>query len=103
MTVKVKVFQPRYGNGQTVSPTTTTATVTLRASNKQDDIVVLTNIGTLPVYVRTGVSGVVATTADYPVLQGSQVALTMDKDHTHIATITASGTGSLHVITGEGM
>lgn len=103
MTVKVKIFMPRYGNGKAISPATTTATLLIRAEKKGDTTVVVTNLGDVVSYVRFGGSSVVATVADYPILAGSQVPIAISDADTHIATITASGTGSIHVITGEGI
>jgi hypothetical protein len=63
---------------------------------------VLTNLGATPCYVRVSTGTVAATTADYPVLGGSQVSINKDGDMNTVSAITASGTTSLHVIPGEG-
>lgn len=92
-------FNPSYTNGVTVSPGTVSAASTVGAGSKS---LCLTNLGSFVVYVRAGTSGVVATQADYPVLPLTQVSISKSQDKTHVAYVTASGTGSLHIIAGEG-
>jgi hypothetical protein len=92
-------FNPAYGRGVVVSPGATTASSEIGVGSKS---IVLTNLGDNVCYVRSGASGVTATTADYPVLSGQQVSLGKFQDDTHVAYISADGT-SLHIIAGEGM
>jgi hypothetical protein len=93
-------FAPNYGSGVTVSPTITAASLTF--SNKTKSVV-LTNFSTSIVcYVRIGSSGTVATMADYPVLPSTQIVLSKSDDNAVLSYVTASGTGSLHVMAGEG-
>jgi 2-keto-3-deoxy-6-phosphogluconate aldolase len=54
------------------------------------------------VFVRTGLSGVVATTADYIVQPNAQVNISKPLDHTHVAYITGTSTSSAHIIAGDG-
>lgn len=91
-------FFPQYGSGQTVSPGAASATATLQAGTKN---VVLTNGGLNVCYVRIGASAVAATTADMPILAGTQVVISKDQDHTALTHISPSGT-TLHIMTGEG-
>lgn len=92
-------FTPIYGSGVTVAPTTTTASSSI---GDPGATACITNLGTNTVYVRLGESGVVATTADYPVYPGNQVMLAKQVDDTHVAYITAGDTGSLHIMSGDG-
>lgn len=97
MTVVV-TFAPAYTQGQTVSPAAASASVAIGRGAKT---ICLTNTGSAICYVRTGVSGVAATTADYAVPVGYQVTISKPQDHTHLAYISAAGT-TLHAIPGEG-
>ena len=96
----VYTFNPSYGTGVTVAPTASTANSAIRSGTQS---LCFTNLGTVTVYVRTGNSSEVATAADYPILAGQQVTVTRRQDDTHVAYITASGTGSLHIMGGEGV
>jgi hypothetical protein len=93
------VFNPAWGSGITVSPTSSSASAEIGGGNKT---VVFTNTGTNVCYVRCGDSSVTATTADYPVVVGQQVAIGKFQDYTHVAYISAGGT-DLHIIAGEGL
>lgn len=96
-----QTFAPAYGQGVVVaSVTTTSAASAVGLSSKS---LVVTNTGaTNAIYLRTGPSDAVATTADYCLMPSAQVSISKPQDHTHIAYITASSTSSLHVIPGEG-
>lgn len=96
-------FNPAYTQGITVSP------LAVAANSKVGDTcktLCLTNIGTVPVYVRpydsrTVVSTPTATAADYIIPVGGQVTITKSQDFDSLTYIGAVG-GSLHVIPGEG-
>jgi len=92
-------FNPRYGSGVTVAPGVASASSALPVGDKS---VCLTNLGSVTCFVRVGASGVVATAADYTVPPSAQVVITKFQDHSDIAYITAAGTASLHIMTGEG-
>ncbi len=94
----LQTLNPAYGKGITGSVTGTSAASEIGFGHKT---LCLTNLGAETVYVRVGLSGVVATTSDYPVLSGTQVTITKDQDHTHIAYKTGTAS-SLHIIPGEG-
>lgn len=94
----IATFAPSYTKGVSVSPAAPSASTQVGAGSKT---ICLTNTGANICYVRIGVSGVAATTADYPVLSGSQVTISKNMDDTHVAYISASGT-TLHIIPGEG-
>jgi hypothetical protein len=95
----LETFNPAYTQGQTISVTSTSAPITIGRGSMS---LVLTNLDTTTCYVRVSTGTVAATTADYPVLGGSQVSITKDGDMNTVSAITASGTTSLHVIPGEG-
>ncbi len=92
-------FNPRYGSGVTVAPGVASAESPLPAGEKS---ICLTNLGTVACYVRVGFSGLTATAADYPIPPSAQVVITKAQDQSAIAYVTASGTASLHIMTGEG-
>lgn len=93
-------FEPAYGSGITVAPGTVSASSTIGGGSKA---IVVTNLSDSVVsYVRVGASGASATTADYPVLPLTQISLSKAMDFQTVAYVTASGTGSLHIIPGEG-
>lgn len=93
-------FAPSYTKGITVAPGVTTAASTIGVGSKS---LCLTNLSSSVVsYVRVGLSGISATTADYPLLPSQQVTISKNQDHDTVAYITSSGTGSLHILPGEG-
>jgi hypothetical protein len=93
-------FNPSYTRGITVSPTTSSASSTIGLGSKA---IVLTSLsGSVLVYVRIGKSGITASTADYPLLPNSQISLSKEQDDDTVAYITSSGTGSVHILPGEG-
>lgn len=95
----MQTFNPAYKQGVTISATTTSAATAVGFGSKS---LVLTNLGSAVVYISCGLSTVTATAADYPLLPGAQVSITKFQDHTHVGTLAASGTVSVHVIPGEG-
>jgi hypothetical protein len=93
-------FNPAYGTGVTVAPTNTSASSTLGVGTKA---LVITNLSANVVsYVRVGAGSTTATTADYPILPSTQITLSKAQDDDTVAYITASSTGSLHIMAGEG-
>ena len=95
----LETFNPAYRQGITIACSTTSAPGTV---GKGSQSLCLTNLGTVPVYVRVSTGTVAATITDYPVLGGAQVSITKDGDMDTVSAITASGTANLHVIPGEG-
>jgi hypothetical protein len=93
------VFTPAYGKGITVAPTASSATSEVGDGYKQ---LCLTNLGSVVCYVRPVTSSGDATTADYPILPNVQTVITKDKYSDKVSYITSSGTGSLHIIAGDG-
>lgn len=93
-------FNPAYGSGVTVSPGAVSASSTVGFGSKA---LVITNLSsTVVAYVRVGEGSATATTADYPVLPGTQVSISKAQDQNVVAYITASGSSSLHIMAGEG-
>ena len=92
-------FNPSYGQGKTVSPAAASASTTITGNTQS---VCFTNTGANICYVKIGVSGITASTADFPILAGHQVSLTKKSYDDTVAYISASGT-TLHIITGEGL
>ena len=98
---QLQSFAPGYGSGQSVTGGAASAVAALRGSTST--ALCLTNTGTDLVYVRTGDRTAVATAADYPVLGGQLVSITVNADHTHVAYIAPSGSPVLLVMRGEGI
>ena len=91
-------FNPAYTQGQTVDAAAVAASVAVLASAKQ---LTITNLGDNVAYVRAGIDTIAATTADMPILPGTQVSLTKGENQETVSYISAAGT-SLHIIPGEG-
>lgn len=96
----IQSFSPGWGTG--VSVTTGASSAVTALAGKDSTSLCVTNLGDAVLYFRTGGSNAVATTADYPVLGGQQVSVTINRDHTHIAYIAPSGTPAMHAMRGEG-
>ena len=95
-----QTFAPAYGRGVTASVTSTSGSSEVGKGSKT---ICLTNAGDKVAYVRIGVSGLTATTADYAVLGGSQITISKFMDDTHVAYVCGgSDSTSLHIIPGEG-
>lgn len=93
-------FAPKYGSGITVSPGAASASSAIGLNNKS---VCITNLSSSVVsYVRTGLTGLTATAADYPIPPSAQVSISKPDDHDYIAYIAPAGGGSLHIMVGEG-
>lgn len=91
-------FNPAYTQGQTVNSAAVAASIAVNASAKQ---LTITNLGNNVAYIRTGTGTIAATTADMPILPGTQVSLTKGEMQDVLSHISAAGT-TLHVIPGEG-
>ncbi len=99
-------FQPNYGATQTVTPTASSATITI---GKDCKTLRVRNAGsTNPAYFRTGKAGdgtvtavSAAGAADMPVYPGETVFIEKSMDHDTLAHISPSGT-TLVVTPGEG-
>jgi hypothetical protein len=101
MTTTTDSFEPTYGTGTIVSPSTTAASVSLPLETES---VVLTNLSTdVTVYVRIGEGTQTASTQDYPVLPSTQISLSKGRFKRVLSYVTSAGTGSLHIILGRGL
>jgi len=95
-----QTFAPAYGQGDTANVTSTSASSAIGVGSKS---IVITNMGASNIFVRTGLTGLAATTAGYILLPLSQVSISKPQDHTHVAYICAgSDTSSINIIPGEG-
>jgi hypothetical protein len=92
-------FAPKYGSGQTLATSGSSASVSLGAGNK---CFCLSNLGSYTIYVRVGDSSATATIADYPVLSNSQITISKEQDYNKLAAISPDGASSLHILQGEG-
>lgn len=95
-----QTFAPAYGSAVLVASVTTTSAASAVGFGSKS--LVVTNTGAANIYLRTGLSTAVTTSADYILLPLSQVSISKPMDHTHIAYATDALTSSLHVIPGEG-
>lgn len=94
-------FCPAYGTGSVVAPGVVSASSTLTTA---DEGVVITNLSTTVLtYVRVGEGAQTASTADYPVLPGTQVSLSKGKSERTVAYIAPAGGGSIHIMSGRGL
>lgn len=98
MTV-IATFAPSYGSAQTVTPGTSSASVTIGKGSKS---MCLTNLGTSACYVRTSSGTSTATIADYVVPAGAQVSISKFQDQDTVSFVTSAGSTSLHIMPGEG-
>ena len=95
-----QTFAPAYGSAVLVASVTTTSAASAVGFGSKS--LVVTNTGAANIYLRTGLSTAVTTSADYILLPLSQVSISKPMDHTHIAYATDALTSSLHIIPGEG-
>lgn len=101
MSSNIETFAPAYGSGITVAPGVGSASSTLGIASEG---VVITNLSTtVTSYVRVGEGSQTATTADYPVLPGTQVSLSKARGERTVAYIAPGGGGSIHIIPGRGL
>jgi hypothetical protein len=80
--------------GVAISATTSSSRAALVGSG---NVLVLTNVGDVTVYVALGDSSITATTSYYPILPGTKETMTLPDDGslTYVAGITASGSATL--------
>jgi hypothetical protein len=96
-----QAFAPAFGSGVVVaSVTTTSAASACGVGNKS--LAVTNTAATNGLFVRTGLSDVVATTADFVIMPNQQAIISKPQDHTHVAYITATSTTTAHIMAGEG-
>jgi hypothetical protein len=92
-------FAARYGAGQTLATSTSSASTTMGLGNK---CLRLMNLdGTNAIHVRTSTGASTATTADLMVRSGQSIIIQKDQDHDTVSYIAAAGTPNLRVEPGE--
>lgn len=91
-----------YAGGASLAVTTTTGRVALAGGGKQ---MLVTNPGSVQVYVEPGSSTVSATVASQCILPGTQVLMSIANIDTvtHVAAITATGAATIQISTGYGV
>lgn len=96
----IETFAPAYGEGISVSPSSTSANSVIRANTTS---LCITSRNSVECFVRIGAgAGLAATTADYLVPPNGQVTISKFMNFDRIAYIAPAGGGSLHVLPGEG-
>lgn len=98
-----KNFQQDGTAGKTLSAGTTSSRVQVYSANQTvDKDIMIANEGTATVFVNLGDSSVTAVAPDnMPVLSGAAV-IVKAAQFTHVAAVTASGTATVYVKTGNG-
>jgi hypothetical protein len=92
-------FAPRYGAGQTVATSTSSATTTIGLGNK---CLRLQNTdGTNTLHVRVSVGTSTATTADLMLRPNQVIVIQKDQNADTVAHIAAAGTPNLRIEPGE--
>ncbi len=95
------LFRPAYGKGVTVAPGTTSASTVFAGGGFRT--LCVTNLSASVIsYVRIGTGSQTATAADYPIPLGAQVSIDCNPEDATVAYVTTSGTGSLHLMPGNG-
>jgi hypothetical protein len=97
----MSAFLPAYTEAQTITATTTSQGLNIGKGNKS---LVITNLGSVSVYVSIGQDAApTATAADFLVRAGDQVCLGKAQDADYVAVLAASTTAVVHIIQGEGL
>ena len=92
-------FAPRFGAGQTVATSTSSATTTIGLGNK---CLRLQNTdGTNTLHVRVSFGASTATTADLMLRPNQVIVIQKDQDADTVAHIAAAGTPNLRIEPGE--
>jgi hypothetical protein len=94
-------FGPSWGSA--VINTTSTSSSSDAVGLNSRVICVTNQDGTDGVYVRSGDSTVVATSADYYLPANGSVTLTKNPADTHVACISVANTPAVHIIAGQGV
>lgn len=85
-----------------VSGTTASGALNLPAASTGNTSVRIHNGATVTVFIQFGASTVEATTSNMPIPAGGVEVFDIGGAVTHVAGITASGTGTLYATTGRG-
>ena len=95
-------FAPNSAATVTVAATTTSGSTRVALVGNGSSVLI-TNAGTATAFVELGTSaGTSATTTGLPVLSGEILCLTRPAGVTHAIAITATGTATVYVTTGDG-
>lgn len=89
-----------FGATVALACTTTTGSVALNLPAGQQLIV--TNLGPDLAYIAVGTTGVTATTSGFPVLPGTQIAISLPINTTFVAGICPTSTAALRLSSGDG-
>lgn len=103
----MKPFAPASAGTSSISVTTTSARAAVKQQPTGAHQLRLFNAGTATVFWAFGDGTAVATTGDMPLPAGAIEVLTLpnasNAPTTHVAAITASGTATLYMTTGQGL
>lgn len=103
----MRSFSPTDDATASISVTTSTAASALKKAGGGAFQLRILNDGSATAFIAFGASGVEAAVTDYPVPAGAIEVITIqnpDKDPvTHAAAITASGTATVYLTTGDGI
>lgn len=98
--MEMTTFKPGYGTGSLNAVTDVSSSTSIPENARS---LCLTNLGGSTVWVRVTDGASTATTADYPIVSGSQVSIAKGRPQGTLSMVCNSGTSStLHVIAGEG-
>lgn len=92
-------FAPRYNNAITVAPGAASASSTIGLGSKT---ICFTNLSAVQTYVRISKGAATASIADHALLPSQQIFISKDQDADTISYIAPAGSGSLHIMPGEG-
>lgn len=96
------IFSP-LGATKSISASSSTANVALDTSlaGRNKSVRVYNDLSE-KVFIKFGTSGITAATTDMPIGAGATEVFEINSSHTHVAAITASGSGTIYFTEGEG-
>ena len=97
----IDLFSPIATTAVSVSASTASGALTMPTTPANPTVRVY-NSTAVVVFIKFGTSTVTAATTDTPIPAGGVEAFSINPNVTHIAGITASGTGTLYATTGFG-
>lgn len=92
-------FAPKYSGAITVSPGAASASSTIGFGSKT---ICFTNLSAVQTYVRVSKGAATASVADHALLPSQQIWISKDQDADTVSYIAPAGSGSLHIMPGEG-
>lgn len=90
-----------FSPGSTISVSATSASANAALNTSTAPNVVVSNSGSKLAYVKFGDAAVAATTADFPVLAGTQAIFSVPNLNTHVAAITV-GSDTTTILASKG-